>query len=245
MVYSHVLISRPGPEAVELADMVERSGLVPVQMPAFRFEPGFPGLDFNNAWLAGKRRLVIFSSTRAVEFGLRQLPAGYLDEVEIAAIGPATANALESAGHTVSIVPEAAYNSEALLEHPALRNNPGKALIFAAPGGRLTLYSSLQNLGWKVEFAHIYRAVPLEADAAEVEKILQGKKILSVHTSANALKQLSDSLQPQAWEKVCQGDFLVTSARLGKIARDYAAGQVYVTDGPGNKAIMERIQKLI
>jgi uroporphyrinogen-III synthase len=245
MDYSHVLISRPGPEAAKLAETIEGTGLIALCMPVFRFEPGFPGIDFSKAWQPGERRLVIFSSTRAVEFGLRQLPAGYLDGVEIAAIGPATANALESAGHTVSIVPDTGFNSEALLEHPALVSNPGKALIFAAPGGRLTLFSRLQKLGWAVEFAHVYRAVPLEPAVKAVEEILQSRKVLSVWTSANALEHLMDSLDPAARERVFRGDFVVTSARLGEIARGFTAGQIHVTDGPGNKAIRECILQLI
>ncbi len=245
MDYSQILISRPQPEAAELARMVEGLGLTPLQIPAFRFEPAFPGMNFDTAWRSGQRRLVIFSSTRAVEFGLRQLPAGFLDGVEIAAIGPATSNTLESAGHTVSIIPDDEFNSEALLRHPAVINQPGKALIFAAPGGREKLFSGLQELGWNVEFAHVYRTVPAEPDAKDVEAILKCRKILSVWTSANALGLLSKNLDANAWMRICQGDFLVTSARLARIAQDHAPGNIYVTDGPGNDAIKDCIVKLI
>ena len=245
MEYSHVLISRPGPETEQLAQIVEGLGLEPVCMPAFRFESGHAGMDFNSAWPPGKRRMAIFSSTRAVEFGLGQLPAGFLDGVEIVAIGPATGSALEAAGRSVSVVPRGEFTSEALLRYPALASQPGKALIFAAPGGRQKLYSGLQEAGWDVEFAHVYRAVPIEPEKKDVEAIMRSRKILSVWTSANALQQLSEKLDLRAWGRVCEGDFLVTSARLEKIAQDFSGGNIYMTDGPGNDAIRNRIVQLI
>ena len=245
MLYSHVLITRPGPQATDLADAVSRMGMVPLQARVFQFMPGFPGLDFNLAWKRGDRQLAIFSSTRAVEFGLRHLPAGFLEDTEIAAIGPATADALEAAGYTVSIIPENGYNSEALLGHPALCENAGTAIIFAAPGGRQALFEGLQELGWHVSFAHVYRAVPLEAGEDIERAIAESSSLLSVWTSANALKQLFSSLGETARDKVSQGDFLVTSERLAEIAGDYSQARVYVTDGPGNEAIERRILQLI
>ncbi len=245
MVFSHVLISRPQPEAAELAELIQDTQLVPVFQPAFQFEPGFAGLDFNNAWIKGKRRLVVFCSPRAVEFGLRQLPAGFLDEVEIAAIGPATANGLESGGHTVTILPAEEFNSEALLAHPAMLDAPGKALIFAAPGGRQSLFSGLQEQGWAAEFAHVYRAVPITPGADVIKPLLQSAGVLSVWTSANALSHLATTLDSQVWETICRGAFLVTSERLGEIAERHSPGRVYVTDGPGNSAIRDCILQLI
>jgi uroporphyrinogen-III synthase len=245
MAYSHLLISRPVPEASELATLANAAGLVAIQIPAFSFEPEFPGLDFNAAWVPDVRRLAIFSSTRAVEFGLRQLPAGFFETVEIAAIGPATADALESAGHAVSIVPGQGYNSESLLEHPALATEPGHALIFAAPGGRQALFTGLQNLGWSVVFAHVYRAAPLDPDPEAISDIMASKAILSVWTSANALRHLSAKIDKKAWKMISRGDFLVTSPRLGKIAAGYTDSQVIVTDGPGNEAIARSILQLI
>ena len=249
MAFSHVLITRPEPEAAELAHWLQGTSLVPVLMPAFSFEPGFPGLDFNCVWhspeRSGNRCLAIFSSPRAVEFGLRQLPAGFLDKVEIAAIGPATANLLESAGQAVSILPAVAFNSESLLRHPSLSDKPGQALIFTTPGGRQKLFSGLKKLGWRAQFAYVYQAVPLAPSQAGVEAILDARKILSIWTSANTLQQLSGSIESTAWEKVLQGDFLVSSHRLEGIARKYTAGQIHVSDGPGNESIRAGILGLL
>jgi len=245
MAYSHVLITRPEPEGALLAGMLEGLGPEPVLLPAYRFEPAHPGFDFNSCWHPGRRRLAVFSSTRAVEFGLRQLPAGFLDGAEIAAIGPATGDALEAAGLDVTILPRGEFNSESLLRQPALNERPGCALIFAAPGGRKALLDGLGDRGWDARFAHVYQAVPVPPPPAALEAIRAGRSILSVWTSANALRQLAESLEGADWDKVLRGDFVVTSERLAGIARETARGRVFVTEGPGNEAIRDRIRQLI
>ena len=245
MAFSHVLISRPQPEAIELVESLKGTGITPVLMPAFSFEPGFAGLDFANVWPETGRRLTIFSSPRAVEFGLRQLPAGFLDDVEIAAIGPATSDALESAGYTVTIIPQDQFNSESLLAHSTFLDAPGTAVIFAAPGGRKALLAGLQKVGWKTHMAHVYRAEPLEPSAEALAAINKSTGVLSVWTSVNALRQLKKILKPKVWKLVCQGSCIVTSNRIAKIAGEHFCGQIYVTDGPGNAHIESRILELI
>jgi uroporphyrinogen-III synthase len=245
MDFSHVLISRPTPEAAELADLVRNAGLIPVCVPAFEFEPGFSGVDFNKAWEDEDRKLAIFCSPRAVEFGLRQLPAGFLDHIEIAAIGPATADLLEAGGHSVTIIPEIEFNSESLLDHPALNETPGKALIFAAPGGRQLLSSGLVERHWIVEFAHVYRAVPLVPEAEILEPLQNSSGVISVWTSGNALAHLADTLDSEIWGRVLNGAFVLSSERLAEIAKSHSPASLHVTDGPGNHAIMRCILQLI
>jgi uroporphyrinogen-III synthase len=245
MAYSHVLITRPEPEAGELARMLEGLGPETLIMPAFTFEPAHPGFEFESCWSGERRRLAIFSSTRAVEFGLRQLPARFLDGAEVAAIGPATGKALESAGLEVSVVPSGEFNSESMLRHQALKADPGCALIFAARGGRRILYSGLREMGWDVRFAYVYDTVPVKPPAPALEALRSATAVLSVWTSANALRQLSGSLDRKSWEKVCRGDLVVTSRRLAGVARKLANGRVHVTEGPGNEAIRDCIRQLI
>ena len=243
--YSHVLITRPEPESAELERLLEDTGLQIIRLPACRFEPGYPGLDFNTAWQPGSRRLAVFFSTRAVEFGLRQLPAGFLDDVEIAAIGPATARCLEAAGHPVSILPEAGYDSDALLAHPELADEPGTALLVSAPGGRQKLYAALQERGWQVRFAHVYRAVELDPPKQATREILASTRLISTWTSGNALQHLAQALEAAAWERVCAGAFVVISDRLAQQAAGFASGRVLVSEGPGNPQIAAAVRVLV
>ena len=245
MAFSHVLISRPAPEAAELVRLLGDTGLVPVLVPAFDFEPGYAGVEFNRAWPEDKRRLAIFCSPRSVVFGLRQLPAGFLDDAEIAAIGPVTANQLEEAEHTVTIIPEGNFNSESLLGHPALNARPGKALIFSAPGGRQALFAGLQERGWDTEFAHVYRVVPIAPRDDEVRALESANEIVSVWTSGNAIRHLSEALDAYHWKSVTNGTWVVTSERLADLAREYTSGPIFITDGPSNPDIRDCLLRLI
>ena len=132
-----------------------------------------------------------------------------------------------------------------MLRHPGVKEQPGCALIFAAMGGRRKLHDGLREIGWEVQFAYVYQAVPVPPPASALKAIDAATRILSVWTSANALKQLAGSLEGAAWKAICRGDFLVTSQRLAAIARKSAQGQVFTTDGPGNEAIRDRVRQLI
>ncbi|HSM69816.1 MAG TPA: uroporphyrinogen-III synthase [Xanthomonadales bacterium] len=191
------------------------------------------------------RRLAVFCSTRAVEFGLRQLPAGFLDDAEIAAIGPATARCLESAGLPVSILPEAGYDSESLLDHPDLADEPGVALLFSAPGGRQKLCSELQGRGWQVRFAYVYRSVELDPPEQATREILASTGLISTWTSGNALQYFAQALEAVAWERVCAGAFVVISDRLAQQVAGFAGGPVVVSEGPGNPEIAAAVRALV
>ena len=101
MRFSHVLITRPRQEAEELAAMLTPLGLQVVLQAAFEFRERdaaseqprvLADLESTNA-----SRLLIFTSTRAVKFGLAQLPRDLVQRQKIAAIGPATSKALKAA----------------------------------------------------------------------------------------------------------------------------------------------------
>lgn len=242
---SHVLITRPEPQSADLAQRLQGLGVDILTLEVFQFRPGYPGVDFSSAWPHAVRRLAIFCSTRAVQFGLRQLPAGFLDGVEIAAIGPATARELERAGWTPTIVPESGFDSESLLGEEALAGRPGSALIFTAPGGREMLYQALLEREWKVQFAHVYRREPMALPASVRDALLASDGVISVWTSGSALQQVAGQMEPRAWSRVCAGAFVVVSERVADLAATFASGPIVVADGPGNVDLAAAVRALL
>lgn len=244
MGFTHVLITRPEAESRQLAALLQRTQLAPVIMAPYRFEMLDAGAELASAWSAAQRRLAVFTSTRAVRFGLLQLPEEFLQQAEIAAIGPATAAALEQAGQPVSIVPEGRYTSESLLTHPALARDPGRALIFAAPGGRELLQQGLEQLGWQVSMAFVYCRRPLAPDPDQVRVLLGAEGIVSVWTSENAMRSLAAELPAEAWQAICQGEGVVTSERLRQSLQELGLVQAHVSSGPDNESILRLILDL-
>jgi uroporphyrinogen-III synthase len=246
--FSHVFISRPRQEAEELAGMLAPLGLRAVVQPAF----DYCALDARASDPAGYARLeaarpgdlVVFTSPRAVEYGLAQIPRTLLRQLRVAAIGPGSGAALAAAGIRVAVAAGTGYTSEALLATLA-EEAPGQAFVVAAPGGRQALPEGLSASGWRVEMLMVYRAEPAALDGAALAVLSAAVGVLSVWTSGNAMKALSQRLPPATWFKLCQGEWLVISERLRRLARAYGPGRIHLAAGPGNRALLAAIRGLL
>lgn len=254
MRFSHVLVTRPRQEAEELAAMLTPLGLQVVLQPAFEFRERdaaseqprvLADLEIDHA-----SRLLIFTSTRAVKFGLAQLPRALVQRQIIAAIGPATSKALKAAGLQVNVRPSSGFSSEALLD--TLEKNPSgfvapakSAIILAAPDGRRKMEDGLTRLGWKVETLMVYSRDNADLDKQALARLSEAEGIFSVWTSGNAMKALSQRLPPATWFQICQGEWLVISERLKRLARAYGPALIHLSPGPGNSDILGGIRAAI
>ena len=164
------------------------------------------------------------------------------------AVGPATAQALNDAGYRVGIRAAKGYTSEALLETlsagPGLAQDLPQAFILAAPGGRKKLLKGLKELGWNSRLLHVYRSEPATLDRDQLKRLGDADKVLTVWTSANAMKSLSQRLPPAAWFRVCQGEWVVISKRLQRLARAYGPGRIHLAAGPDNASIVSAVRAL-
>lgn len=245
---SHVLITRPWADAEQLARLLANIGVEAIVQPAQSFEPRSVG-SAELSGLAGLAPplLMIFTSPRAVEFGLPQLPGELLGSARIAAIGPATAQALAAAGRPSDIQAETGYTSEALLE--ALAAGPGgaggNAVVLCAPGGRELLVEKLAELGWAARPLWVYERQAAEIRPEAVEAIERADRLLTVFTSADAMNSLSQRLRPAAWFAVCRGEWLVVSERLQRLARAFGPAAIHVSAGPRNADLTTAIRSII
>jgi uroporphyrinogen-III synthase len=253
MNFTHVFISRPRKEAQELAAMLVPLGLEAVVQPAFSFfsldaRASQPEI-FDEMDMAGPDGLLVFTSPRSVAHGLSQLPDNVLFQARVAAIGPATAKALGNAGIRVNVTPRKGYTSEALLEFIADENSVSTAVrpfafIIAAPGGRQKLFEGLKARNWRARVVMVYKPEPAELDKQMLNSLLDASGVLSVWTSANAMKALSQRLPPASWFQLCQGDWLVISERLKRLARAYGPEHIHLAPGPGNADLISAIRNL-
>lgn len=250
MRFSHVFIARPRSESEELAGMLAPLGMTAVVQPAFEFIQVDAAVEQADVMAeleaASNGKLLIFTSTRAVKYGLSQLPVEWLRRCQIAAIGPTTSSALQAAGIKVSIHPKSGFTSEALLQD--LRDQRGdqakSAVIVAAPGGRRKMEEGLSELGWSVQMLMVYHRESSMLNKQELQKLGEAESVLSIWTSANAMQSLAQRLPPAHWFKLCQGEWLVISKRLMRLARAYGPSGIHLSSGPTNYDLFTSVKGL-
>ena len=240
---THILITRPHEESIELAAQLNLPGLHPIVMPLFTFSSHDPGPTIQEALAEPtSRKLAIFTSPRAVQFGLKYIPPKNLNKLEYAAIGSATRANLEKNGLTVQLQSSSGYTSEDLLQVPELANDPGSAIILCAPGGRKKLAKGLQDLGWTVKMAMVYQRQPLRPTQDQADEIVAAENLISVWTSISALDLAREYLPRTTWSKILHAPALVISARIKHHLQQAGATKVELAEGPGNNELLRSIQ---
>lgn len=243
---THILVTRPLDSSRQLADQLDAHGLIPIVMPFYTFTPREPLPGISSVWLDGsQRKLIVFTSPRAVQYGLPYIPAhDQLNGVEIAVVGSATRASLEASGYPVHLQARSGFTSEDLLQIPALAEDPGVAVIFCAPGGRKTIAEGLGDLGWRTVKAMVYERVPVQADTGKVDDLRDSGDLVSIWTSVSSIDIAEKSLPGDVWVKILGSSALVISSRIQHHLVQMGASRVELADGPGNSELLGSILRL-
>jgi uroporphyrinogen-III synthase len=169
-----VLVTRPELQAMPLCRLLENAGATTLRLPAIEIKP--VGVRRELAAQLGtleKFDVIIFTSANAVRFG-----APYLDQkrdLTLAAVGPATARALNQAGYRVALQPVDSFDTEGLLSHPRLGHAAGqRILMIKGRDGRQLLQEELTRRGATVACIEVYERVAASPTAAALSA-LQGR----------------------------------------------------------------------
>ncbi len=204
-----VLVTRPEQQAMPLCRLLEIQGARTLRLPAVEISAvGTRRETAARVGDVGDFDVIIFTSTNAVRFG-----ASLLDQkrdLTLAAVGPATARALNQAGYRVAVQPQGIYDSESMLLHPKLERPSGRRiLIVKGSGGRPFLEQELARRGAHVVTAEVYRRVPATASAAVLAALLDrfvaGEVQVITATSleiASSLLELAPSALREEFERV-------------------------------------------
>jgi uroporphyrinogen-III synthase len=196
-----VLVTRARAQAEDFVQQLQALGAVPVVFPTIDIVPpadAYAGLD------AALRELstfhwVVFTSVNGVlhvweRLTTLGLPASAFASVQVAAIGPATAEALRCRQIPVALVPER-YVAEALLEaipHPAGQ----RFLLPRAAGSRDTLRTGLAAAGAEVVEVHAYQTIPDEPSSAAFAALDTGVDVLTF-TSSSTVHHFCAQMGPE------------------------------------------------
>lgn len=210
-------------QATSLCGLLESAGAMPVRLPAIDIEP-----DGDLALL--RRRLgpidafdlIIFTSANAVRFGVPLLERR--QDLMLAAIGPATARALDAAGHAVTVVPQGGFDSESLLRHPRLEGALARhVLLVKGLHGRELLEEQLTRRGAQVAVATVYRRQRTPYEAAELAaleaRFSAGEIQVITATSVEIADSLLDLATPHLKRRFDAVHWLVPGARIAAALR--------------------------
>jgi len=242
-----VLVTRPGEQADTLCELIEKTHGRPVRFPVLEI---LPPRDPDRAQrvLAGASAtdLLIFVSANAVRYAFPLLPDTLPASLAIAAVGRATARALEEAGLDPTLVPARRYDSEGLLSLPELKQVAGRRVIIVrGEGGRELLRRALEERGAEVAYAEVYRRQCAQRSAANLVASWDSLVQAVTATSVEILDCLWGLLDESGRERLRHTPLVVLSERIAARARELGCSLVRVTEQADDRAILRALCKLV
>ena len=200
-----VLVTRSRTQASHLIELLSELGAEPIELPSIEIGPleDYGELDGALTETASvKGRWIIFASANAVEYVWARLQAmghdaRYFAGATIAAIGPATSDALVRRGIQPDFVPQRSVSAEVIAELEGRDWNDRLVLLPGSAIGRDELASGLARLGANVRRVAAYRNVRPEGIAAQAIETLQKGVDVVTFTSSSTVRNLLEILGEQ------------------------------------------------
>ena len=238
----NVVVTRPAHQAQAFARLIKDAGGRAILFPAIEIR------DVKDPWSVTRLvdrldqyDLAIFVSPNAVERALKLISGRrrFPSRLKVATVGGAGVRALERFGITGIAAPQGRYDTESLLELPALAAVKGlRVVIFRGEGGRELLGETLRERGAVVEYAECYRRVKPELDAAPLLQAWSSKGVDAVTaTSSEGLRNFADMIGPSGRERLPDTPVFVPHPRIAEAAQGLGVRKVIVT-GPGDEGIL-------
>ena len=178
-----IAVTRRGSQADELCDRLSELGATPIRVPTIAVQPPETLTDLDNALQSIDRYdWVVFTSANGVRGVMARAAALGLgprvfSDCRVAAVGPATASALEQAGIDVAAVP-AVY----LTGHIANAMDPApgtRALLLRADIASATLPRLLAERGVTVDEVTAYRTTSARPDEPAMAALRAGVDVIT------------------------------------------------------------------
>lgn len=244
---AHVLVTRPSHQSENLSCLIEALNGFAVRFPTLAIVPVDDSRPIRNILAQlDKYQWLVFISANAVTMH------GYYSDSDkikkfkstrIAAIGKATKEALILAGLPVDLVPESAYNSEALLAMPEMQVIKGQRfLIVRGQGGLEDLANTLRSRGADVDYLDVYKRIIPRGDCTQVSLLIEQNKLdVITITSGEALQNLFIMLEKKYHQLLLQLPLVVVSERIRQLAAEIGFKKIAVTSSPSDNAILETV----
>ncbi len=247
-----VIVTRAREQASGLAEGLRAQGARVVQCPTIRVQPleDYALVDKAIAELSGFGWVAFTSANGVAAFWERLkylgLDSRALAGAQVAAIGPATALALQERGIRADFVPESSI-SESVAEGLLARGAAGHSILIArAVEGREVLSELLEAAGAQVLAAPCYATVPDNSNAEQARAAIEGSEgsegsedgageVWITFTSSSTVRFFLDALgagwvreRRARFRVACIGPITAQAARENGLEPDAVAAQAGV-----------------
>ena len=196
-----VLVTRSRTQASILAELLTAEGAEPVELPTIEIVPAADHPQLRQAAREiSSFQWIVLTSVNGVEALFQALAEEGLDTralagVRVAAVGPATADALMSRGVRADCVPTQ-YVSESIVEELRGRIHSGDRVLHPrAESGRQVVVEGLSTLGAFVHQVMAYRTVVPEGSREKARELLVDGRIDAVtFASSSSVRNLVELL---------------------------------------------------
>lgn len=231
-----IVVTRPQAQAAPLAEAIAAAGGKPLLFPLLDISPAADPAPLAAAIdRLADYTLAVFISPNAVDYSLPAIlaagpwPAGLTP----AAVGLGTVKALAAHGVGGCVAPSERFDSEALLELPALqaeRVGGRRVAIFRGDGGRELLADTLRHRGAVVDCIPCYRRSAPAGGAASLMVAWRAGTLDAITVSSSeGLRYLVDMLDAAGRARLAATPLFVPHARIAENARLLDLQQVVLT----------------
>lgn len=231
-----IVVTRPRAQAAPLAEAITAAGGTPLLFPLLDIAPAADPAPLATAiQCLADYTLAVFISPNAVDYSLPAIlaagpwPAGLIP----AAVGQGTVKALAAYGVSGCVVPSERFDSEALLELPALQADRVagcRAAIFRGDGGRELLADTLRERGATVDCIACYqRSAPVGGAGDLMNAWRAGALDAITVSSSEGLRYLVDMLDAEGRARLAETPVFVPHVRIAENARLLDLRQVVLT----------------
>jgi uroporphyrinogen-III synthase len=211
-----VVVTRALEQSQSLVDALREAGAEPVLLPLVAFAPP-DNLAELDACLRNSARFdwVFFTSQNALRavqqrcVALELSLSKILRDVKIAAVGPATAEAIAAAGLTVNFISRI-HTGVALAEELSAATQSKRVFLPRSDRANPDLIEVLNLHGWQVTPVVAYKTVPPNSDLAVAqEALLRGEADAILFFSPSAVHHLRDLLGAQRFRELSRQSVFV------------------------------------
>jgi uroporphyrinogen-III synthase len=228
-----VLVTRPEQQSEGLCDLIQAAHGRPVRFPTIEIlGPADKHAARAELGAASHADVLVFVSANAVQYAFPMLPEQLPLDIDIAAVGNATARALSGSGLDPTLVPKR-MDSEGLLALPELQEVAGKTIyILRGNGGRELLSETLRERGAQVRQVEVYRRELPQRHAAAANLVRGWEHLVQVviATSNAIVDNLYTLLGDEGAEYLRRTPIIVVSQRMAEHVIERGCEHVHVAN---------------